>query len=108
MMGRGGSLLRDLQQLPRFSDGWTFLDTDRVRIERDAARVDPDGAGGGVGEREAPAEVVARMYRMRFAERFDPDLTVSCGDRVDGLLVGSGVRAHGQDAELRKMRSFVL
>lgn len=28
-------ILKDLQQLPRFSDGWTFLYTEKVRIERD-------------------------------------------------------------------------
>ncbi|WP_437725321.1 type I-E CRISPR-associated endonuclease Cas1e [Sorangium sp. So ce861] len=150
-MSRGGSLLRDLQQLPRFSDGWTFLYTDKVRIERDDSAIvliDAEGqvpvpvaalsvlmlgpgvsithaamlalseAGcsvvwcgeegtrfyaSGVGEtRRASnlmaqaeawasakrrAEVVARMYRMRFAERLDPDLTLEQIRGMEGVRV---------------------
>ncbi|WP_441289015.1 CRISPR-associated endonuclease Cas1 [Sorangium sp. KYC3313] len=126
--------------MPRFSDGWTFLYTDKVRIERDDSAIvliDAEGqvpvpvaalsvlmlgpgvsithaamlalaeAGcsvvwcgedgtrfyaSGVGETRRASnlmaqaeawasakrrvEVVARMYRMRFAERLDPDLTL--------------------------------
>jgi CRISPR-associated protein Cas1 len=39
-------VIHDLQDLPRFSDGWTFLYVDKVRIERDAlaiALVDESG-----------------------------------------------------------------
>lgn len=150
-MGRGRSLLRDLQQLPRFSDGWTFLYTDKVRIERDDSAIvliDAEGqvpvpvaalsvlmlgpgvsithaamlalaeAGcsvvwcgedgtrfyaSGVGEtRRASnlmaqaeawaspkrrAEVVARMYRMRFAEPLDPALTLEQIRGLEGVRV---------------------
>lgn len=35
MSERAEKITKDLKQLPRFSDGWTFLFTERVRVERE-------------------------------------------------------------------------
>ncbi len=150
-MARAQSLLRDLQQLPRFSDGWTFLYTEKVRIERDDAAislVDAEGQvpipvaslsvlmlgpgvsithaamvalaesgcsvvwcgeegtrfyASGIGEtRRASnimaqaeawadpkrrAEVVMRMYRMRFAEQIDEKLSLEQVRGMEGVRV---------------------
>jgi CRISP-associated protein Cas1 len=49
-------VVTDLAQLPRVADGWTFLYTEKVRIER--------------------SEVVRRLYTMRFPEGLAEGLTI--------------------------------